>query len=567
MRALRSVAVSIALLVSSLTASAEDLSSKIKKAVGHVTLDQSGTKPFHLKAEVAPSFERDKDSGRNGEIEIWWSSPARWRREIRSREFHQVEVFNDGRVWQKSEGDYLPEWLRQTAIEVVKPVPPLEDVLTHAKGAEVRTIGPMVNLNWITETGTAEVHNISRSYVAISAQSGLLLYAGGLGWGCELAWGKDSKDAINFHGRTIARRVNVGSPQVTATLVTLEDLGEAPAGFFDATIQGGDPQPLRTVLIDERSLRKNLLPADSPPWPPLQDGPLQGNVTTTIVVDREGKVRETESMVSENSAINEAGRQRILAMRFKPFLQDGMPVQVLSQITVPFKTTRPAGTETFDSARSYFDHGRRVTVLASGTSTPYVMRADFVARGHDGNEGTGKYEDTWIDNAHWRREATFGNSRYLRTRNGDQRYEQGDGPDVGLLRFVFKTFEPIPATDTFVESDWRIKRETVNGVDAIRVLAGYESPEGKLDPEQARGYWFDNSGRLLKTYLSGLETVWSKFEDFGGFKVARQMDVLNNGKLAARIQITEITQAGHVRDGFFVLKGHEWQRAFTSEER
>jgi hypothetical protein len=31
------------------------------------------------------------------------------------------------------------------------------------------------------------------------------------------------------------------------------------------------------------------------------------------------------------------------------------------------------------------------------------------------------------------------------------------------------------------------------------VLAGYESSEGKLDPDQARGYWFDDSGSLLKT--------------------------------------------------------------------
>jgi hypothetical protein len=294
---------------------------------------------------------------------------------------------------------------------------------------------------------------------------------------------------------------------------------------------------------------------------------LQGNVTTTIVVDREGKVRETESMISENSAIVDAGRQRILAMRFKPFLRDGVPVQVVSQITVPFKTTRPTGLEAFDSARNYFDRGRKATTLASGIATPYVLKAGFLARARDGNQGTGKYEDTWLDRSHWRREASFGKSRYLRTRNGDKRYELAEGPDVGLLRFIFKTFEPIPAIDTFEESDWRIRRESVNGVDAIRVLAGYESPQGKLDPEQARGYWFDNSGLLLKTYLSGLETVWSKFEEFNGFKVARQMDILKDGKLAVRISITEIAPAGQVAQDNFVLKGHEWQRMFTAEER
>jgi hypothetical protein len=36
----------------------------------------------------------------------------------------------------------------------------------------------------------------------------------------------------------VARTVNVGTPQVTAKITTLEDLGEIPAGFFDTVIKG-----------------------------------------------------------------------------------------------------------------------------------------------------------------------------------------------------------------------------------------------------------------------------------------------------------------------------------------
>ena len=45
---------------------AEDLTGQVKKAVEKSTLDQQGTKPFHLKASYAPSLERDKDSHRTG---------------------------------------------------------------------------------------------------------------------------------------------------------------------------------------------------------------------------------------------------------------------------------------------------------------------------------------------------------------------------------------------------------------------------------------------------------------------------------------------------------------------
>jgi hypothetical protein len=155
----------------------------------------------------------------------------------------------------------------------------------------------------------------------------------------------------------------------------------------------------------------------------------------------------------------------------------------------------------------------------------------------------------------------------VRSRNGEKRYELAEGPDVGLLRFVFRALEPIPAIDTFVESDWRIKRDPVDGVRAVRVLAGYESPDGKLDPEQARGYWFDDSGLLLKAYLSGIETNWSHFQDFSGLNVARQIDVLKDGRLGMRIQVNEVAASAPVSKDHFELKGHEWHRAFTAEER
>ena len=536
-----------------------DMAGRVKKAVEKITLDQPGTKPFHLKAVLAPSFERDKDSGRTGQVEIWWQSPTRWRRDLRSPEFHQVEIVDGTHDWQKNEGDYFPEWLREMAVELIHPVP-LEQVLGHVNSGQVLHLMGQLNIDWITNTGTAEVHGIMRSGVALREDTGQILYANGFGWGGEF------KDYQSFHGRMVAHTVSCGSPEVTAKVVSIEDLGERPTGFFDAQVQGGDPQPLETILLDETTLRKNLLPEPPWTWPPLQDGVLEGNVTTEIVVDREGRVREFGPIVSENSAINEAGRQRFLAMRFKPFLVNGAPVQAMSQIMLPFKAMRPSGVEAFESARAYFERGRRASFPAFGNGTPYVLRADFNAGGKEGVE-KGHYEDTWLSENQWRREATFDKSRYVRSRNGDKTYQLAEGPEVPLLQFVLRVLEPIPATDTFFESDWRIKRDSIGDTRAIRVLTGYESPEGKLDPEQARGYWFNDAGLLLRTYFNGFEAQRFDFQEFGGVKVAHHLDVLRDGHLAMQIEVTELTPAGDVSPKIFELKGYAWQRAFTSEVR
>ncbi len=543
-----------------LSAHADDFGKTIRKAVERSTLDQPGTKPFHLKATVAPSFERDKESGRTGEVEIWWASPSEWKREVKAPNFHQIAIVNGARHWQKSDGSYFPQWLQQTAVELVKPIPPLEDVLQHADEADIKRIGPMTNLTWETRSGTAEVPNIIRSWVAIDNKTDLLLYAGGIGWGAEF------KDYANFAGRMVARTINVGSPQVTAKVTTLEELGGTSGGTFEISASAGDSQLLETMIIDETTLRKNLVSGEPMSWPPLQDGPLEGHITTDVVVDRDGKVREIGPIISDNPGLNEAAKAGFAAVQFTPFFSGGVPVQVMSQITVTFKTVRPPGTPTFESARVYFERGRHLFFPSGGTGSAYVLRATFQARDKQGTVETGQYTDTWESSDQWRREASIGKSRYVRTQHGDKRYQSSEGPDESLLRLLFHVIEPIPAIDTFVESDWRIRRDTT-GAGTIRVVTGYESPDGTPDPEHTRAYWFDGSGKLVKAYFQGLEIRRTNFIDFQGAAIPEDIEVRVPGGVGMLVHVTEISPAGTQDPNVFVLSGHEWHRAFTDEAR
>ena len=139
----------------------------------------------------------------------------------------------------------------------------------------------------------------------------------------------------------------------------------------------------------------------------------------------------------------------------------------------------------------------------------------------------------WSDTVYVPRSGTL--CQYIRARNGNKLYQLGEGPD--------------------------------QGVKTVRVLTGYESPDGKLDPEHARGFWFDPNGKLVQAFFNGLQTRRSDFEDFAEVKVAHRIDVLRDGALAMRIQVTNISPAGVVPEKTFELKGHEWTRAFTSEVR
>src|SRR5262249_37066633 len=342
----------------------------IRKAVQRSTLDQPGTKPFHLHATLAPSKPESNSSARAGEIEIWWKSPAEWRREVRSTDFRQIEIVNGSQTWQKNEGDYFPEWLRELAIALINPIPDMEKTIKDADDGDLKKLMGNTYFTWMIMSSNGTTEKGMGGSVAITDKTGLLFYCGGTDWGGLY---EDYKD---FHNRTVAHIVKHGSPEVIATINTLEDLPSVPADFF-STNTAGASDPLRVAVVDEKSLRANLPSPDPSYWPPIKDGPLEGALTTSVVVDRAGQVRDVGIIVSDNPALSEEATNRIYTLRFFPYMQNGAPVQIVSRITLSFKTVRPAGVESFDSARNYFERGRLAGFPAAGKGSPYVLRATF----------------------------------------------------------------------------------------------------------------------------------------------------------------------------------------------
>lgn len=238
----------------------------------------------------------------------------------------------------------------------------------------------------------------------------------------------------------------------------------------------------------------------------------------------------------------------------------------------PGKQAAAAGSaataETFDSARTYFDRARKLGFPAPGQNAAYVLKAEFTTRGSSGVVETGAYTDTWVSDSKWRREATLGKSQFVRSRDGKKWYRAAEGTDAPLLQFVLTAMEPLPATDAlFTESDWRVKRDVVDGVALTRVATGHEDANGTPDPKEFYGFWFDDAGQLVKSYGNGLETRREDFVDFNGAKVARRVEVMIGGKVGMRIDVTALGPAGKVDGHLFSMKGHGWERQYTFEVR
>src|SRR5260370_32044383 len=184
---------------------------------------------------------------------------------------------NGAREWQKKEGDYVPEWLRETSVALIEPVPSLDQMLQQVKEAEVRRLMGTTHFSWTMMSTDGNVEKGMGAGLSLTDSTGLLQYGSSLGWSGSF------KDYQSFHGRMVARTVSVGSPEVTAKVTTLEDLRDVPPGFFDADASGGDAVLLQTLVGEGRSLRINLLPAEPVSLPPLNVGPLWVAVNTENV--------------------------------------------------------------------------------------------------------------------------------------------------------------------------------------------------------------------------------------------------------------------------------------------
>ena len=173
----------------------------IERAILGMTLDQPGTRSFHLRATFAPSFERDKSSHREGEIEIWWKSPTLWRQEVKTNGYHQIVIKDDGTTSQAASTPYTPEWLRELEQALLRPFP-----------------------------------------LGLKALEQNLRYSSGTGWSGSYS------DFHDFHGRSIARTVASGSGvEVTAKIASLEELKNPPSQLFDINqLSGASPLASRS---------------------------------------------------------------------------------------------------------------------------------------------------------------------------------------------------------------------------------------------------------------------------------------------------------------------------------
>ncbi|HTZ99201.1 MAG TPA: hypothetical protein VMB02_02650 [Candidatus Aquilonibacter sp.] len=314
----------------------------------HATEESQLTLPdspaFHLKAKVFESTDRHNDN-HNAEIEEYWVSPDKWRREVKTANFSQTLVVNGNQTSEQITGDYYPNWLRTFVNAIFDPGARLQNVdLTQSDDtARLRwtspgTLAPAaydgreVCRRFSRTVGLAPAtNNVFSTYCF---RDGLIESVGVPGYDVDYGDYKKFDDKRIAH--KLSQWVEPGT-ELGAKITNLTELAAPDPSLF--VIDQPSANFLTTVILSEAALRGLAVNAPDIKWPPISSGKNPGTLSIYVCVDRAGRVRETYPLNSDNPFMTWAARQQAMNWRFQPTLYNGFRVQIESILTFAYYAT------------------------------------------------------------------------------------------------------------------------------------------------------------------------------------------------------------------------------------
>jgi hypothetical protein len=261
-------------------------------------------------------------------------------------------IVNGQQLSEQNRGDYYPFWLRNfvTAIFDLAPVEimqinsPLPDMAALQERNAKKLPPGLRGLRFDTgksclritqSVGISPVQNSIFTSVCFENPPGLLTSV------ISPTFHADFADFKRFKDKQIARKISATpepGTKIEASITELTELKNPDLAVF--TMQSETPAQDRivTAKVSEQAAREQLQSSPQIAWLPVRDGKTSGTLSLVVSIDKEGRVRETWPLNSDNPFPQDQARKAIAQWNFKPLVKDGAPVQMETILTFAFQT-------------------------------------------------------------------------------------------------------------------------------------------------------------------------------------------------------------------------------------
>ncbi len=543
---------------------AQDFKALVARASQLSSLTAPGSSPFHLKLHAGdpknehPEFTTD--------IELWWAAPDKWRRQITSSIFSQTAVQNGQHYSESNSSDYFPWWLHELVTDPLNPAP-----LEELKNANVELRGSPTHrcAEWQSEFAQGAdkigIHN-SICFNADGTVQEAFTRTSSAQFGVYRTFGnKRVPESLELSAKS-AEGTYVG---LVGRLALLEALQEDPS-LFGVKEDTGLAARARFISLPEAALKDYKLDAPPLQWPAVHNFPATGMMAINIKIDRNGTVREVEPPISKNVVLSDPAVEQVKKWKFKPFLVDGAPVQVNTDISFRFETKMELlGSNGASLAViPFFERikkSRELSDLHAEGNKPFHLHASV----QYADNSTGSYDELWQSPVKWKREALLGSVSVTESQNGDLTYRKISGSNSSPRQvdaFLDELNGHFPRTDgSFIEGDWGQSAVQLHGVNLVRVARG--QVDANNQPITGQAYWFDSAGLLQASYVAPSTSTYSDFSGWNGKLIPRRIEVTEKGDLVLRVTIDRIEEPpAPLPDSAFALEGVKPEKISNSDD-
>ena len=284
-------------------------------------------RPWHLKANYQ-TFDADGRQKDQGVFEEWWAGPEEYKVSYADPDFHQVEYRNGEKTqilgdtgWSTLARDMVREYLND----------PLENAMSGAKTDYVindRKLGK-VNLKCVESKSAPQ----GLSYCFDPVLPMIRLEESGF-----LYVLFNQTERINGH--YVAQQIEVENgqlPIVKFNVVSLESLSSAEKAMFvpePVAVPGPGPRVTAGVLAGSK------IGGEQVHYPLVaKQERVQGMVILAATINKAGDIEDLE-IVSGLKDLQQASSDAVKTWKYKPYLLNGEPVNVRTQIDVVFTLKR-----------------------------------------------------------------------------------------------------------------------------------------------------------------------------------------------------------------------------------
>ena len=538
----------------SLLARAEQLSS----------LTASDSPHFHLKLHAGDPHNEHPEFATD--IELWWAAPDKWRRQITSPIFSQTAVQNGQHYSESNSSDYLPWWLHELITDPLNPLP-----FEELKNANIELRGSPDHrcAEWQSEFAQGSdkigIHN-SVCFNPDGTVQQAFTRTSGADFGGYRSFGNKR---VPVSLKLSAKDAEGKYVDLLGRLTLLEQLEEDPS-LFNIKNDTGLAARARFVSIPESALQDYKL--DSPPlqWPAVHNFPSSGLMTINVKIDRNGTIREIDSPISKNVVLSDPAVEQVKNWKFKPFLVDGSPVQVNTDISIRFEAKMEllgANGMTLPVI-PFFERikkSREMSDLHLAGTKPFHLHATV----QYANGSVGSYDELWQSPTKWKREAVLGSISVVESQNGELTYRRISGSNFSPREvdgFLDELNGHFPKTDgSFIEGDWGQSAVRLNNEDVDRVARGQVNAENQ--PITGQAYWFDSAGLLQAAYVAPRTSTYSDFTNWDSKRIPRTFEVTEEGRQVLSVTIDQMEAAATVlADSIFVLEGVQPEKVAGADD-